>query len=520
MEEARRKMQREDEKGEMMKSLRKAAVTVLAMVVAFALAAPAIASESYTVTINGASSGHTYEAYQIFAGDLSEDQDGTKILSNVEWGAGVSSEGKVVLGDAGTKADSLKTTEQAEAFAQLVGSYLASPVGAFGVSDGVYSISGLTPGYYLIKDKDSSLSGDNAYTAFILKVVGNVNVSPKSAQPTVDKQVRNSADSADGWCKVADYAINQSFQFKLTASLPADTNLSAYDTYKVVLTDEMADGITFESIESVKVGDSTVPADGYVCTATAGQAGGSWALTVSNIKAYDANLADGAVVTVIYNAHLNGAAQVAELSNANSVNLQYSNNPNVGGEGSLGKTPDAFAWVFTYGINNTKVDGDAGNAPLAGAGFKLYSDANCVNEVALAYSESRSVYCPVGAGTEGVEMVSAAENGQFNVIGLDAGTYYLKETTTPAGYNTCDVVKVVVTASPVIDEDGIPVSNVNIYVNNNTNTPVTEITVVNERGAALPSTGGMGTAAFYIAGAVLLIGAMAALVWRCREGVK
>ena len=501
-----------------MKSLRKAVVTALAMMVAFALAAPAIASESYTVTINGASSGHTYEVYQIFAGDLSEDQNGTKILSNVKWGTGVSSEGKVTLGDAGAKAASIETAEQAEAFAQVVGRYLTTPAGTFSISDDAYAVSGLTPGYYLVKDKDGSLSGDEAYTAFILQVVGNVEVTPKSAQPTVDKQVSNAADPADGWCKVADYAINQSFQFKLTASLPAGANLAAYGAYKVVFTDVMAAGITFEKIDEVKVEGSSVSPNDYVYEA---KEDNTWTLTIDDIRDYDANLADGSVVTVIYSAHLNEAAKVAESSNANSVNLQYSNNPNVGGEGSLGKTPDAFAWVFTYGVNNTKVDGDAENAPLAGAGFRLYSDADCTNEIKLAYNESRSVYYPAVVGAEGVEMVSAADSGQFNVIGLDAGTYYLKETTTPAGYNTCDVVKIVITAGPALNEEGTGyASNVKVYVNDDTSTPVTEVTVINERGAALPSTGGMGTAVFYVAGAVLLIGATVALVWRRREGVK
>ena len=521
----------------MMKSLKKAIVAILATALAVALAVPALASQgSNTITISDAKPGHEYKVYQIFKGNYSVNEEGEDVLSNVKWGDGVSEAGKSELGNAATKAETIGNAANAKAFAREISAYLTDPIGVLAVGEDTNSISGLSDGYYLIKDGSEPDEGE-AYSVFILKVVGDVTVTPKSAQPTVDKHVSNTADSADNWCKVADYAINQSFQFKLTALL-ADEDFAEYDKYKLVFTDTMEAGITFDSIASIEVksGDNAAPVQNYNCTATEGLTGASWTLTIDDIKplveglSEGAKLSDGAVVTVIYNAHLNedaeiarGAAGVPEAVNKNAVKLKYSNNPNVSGEGTLGETAPAYAWVFTYGVNNTKVDGDAG-LPLAGAGFKLYSDVDCTNEVKLAYkayNENEGAYYPDPSAAEGAEMVSAVQTGEFNIIGLDAGTYYLKETTTPAGYNTCDVVKIIITAGPALNEEGTGyASNVKVYVNDDTSTPVTEITVVNERGATLPSTGGMGTATFYIAGAVLLIGAMATLIWRRREDIK
>jgi len=503
-----------------MKNARKLTSILVLIAMLFMIAAPAMAEgeDGYTITINNNTPGHTYEAYQIFAGDLSSEG----VLSNIVWGSGVSNDAAAPdnLGDAAAKAESLSTTAAAEDFAKSLKQYLQNPVeSTYDSANEVYTISGLDAGYYLIKDKDNSLDSDeyDAYTAFILKVVKNTEATPKSAKPEVDKQVLDEEDDAeatakDGWGETADHAINESFQFKLTATLPEDVNLAAYETYEVVFHDTMSDGVTFDSIESVKVGTTDVT--GYTCTATAGQEGGEWTLTIADLKAFQADLTSGATVEVIYNAHLNENAVVGNHDdNKNTVYLEYSNNPNADGKG---KTKEDTVWVFTYEVDNTKMNGDT-DTPLAGAGFRLYTDEDCTNEVALIYDATLEAYRPVKTGENGEngeEMISAETTGKFNIKGLDAGTYYLKETKTPSGFNTCENIEIVITATHA-ESSNTTTATTTITMKQD-GSDATAITVENNSGATLPETGGIGTTIFYVVGAALVVGAGVLLVTKKR----
>lgn len=502
-----------------MKHLKRLASLLLALTLVFALTISVAADETYSITINNSAKGHTYEAYQIFTGDLSE-----RKLSNIVWGSGITDDGQTALQNKYDTAETKSaagvaaalTNDNAAQFAKDAAGYLTETKVE---STGSYVISGLTAGYYLVKDRDGSLSGkDDAYTSYILRVAGNVTVSPKSAKPTVDKQVHDETADAetgavDGWGESADHAINESFQFKLIANLPADADFAAYSTYQVVFTDTMSDGVTFESIASVTVDGITLNSEQYTTTATAGQAGKSWTLTISNIKAVEGiNLADGADIVVIYNAHLNENAQVnhatGTTTNKNSVYLEYSNNPNGVG---MGQTAPDTVWVFTYEVDNTKVDAtdSAKKTPLAGAGFKLY-DSTGRTEIGLIYDAAISAYRPVKTGETAVEMKSADSTGVFNIKGLDAGTYILKETTVPDGYNKCDDITIVIEASHTEAVGGDSATTTLSEDTNVTNT------IENKQGSTLPETGGMGTTLFYVLGGILVAAAIVLLVTKKR----
>ena len=161
--------------------------------------------------------------------------------------------------------------------------------------------------------------------------------------------------------------------------------------------------------------------------------------------------------------------------------------------------------MYTYQLSNTKRQNTVDGPALAGAGFKLYSDAECNNEVGL-YQEGEFYY-PIkdATGKKAVEMISG-ENGQFNVKGLDAGTYYLKETITPAGYDTCGVTPVTIKA----DHSGN--DQVNLEGSNLTN----DIVNIKAGGITLPSTGGIGTTLFYVVGGGLMVAAIVLLVTKKR----
>lgn len=122
----------------------------------------------------------------------------------------------------------------------------------------------------------------------------------------------------------------------------------------------------------------------------------------------------------------------------NSVQLQYSNNPK-DSEAYWGFTPESEVRVYTYQLNNTKYrDDDTTGNELAGAGFRLYSDEAChdEDEIKLKMNDDGTYSRDFSTDGKGVEMISG-QDGQFNVKGLDAGTYYLKETKTPDGYGAC-----------------------------------------------------------------------------------
>lgn len=525
-----------------LKGLVAVAATAAMAVAGFAGASTAMAAEgTHTVTITPAKSDHTYEAYQIFTGNLGADGS----LGNVVWGTGVDQskltdestdtliKGKdaaAVSQDLAAKSsNSTEAKAYATAFSGVLSTTHTDSSDFVSTGAGSYTISGLSDGYYLIQDKAGTLNGKNdAYTSFILQIIGkDVTVAPKSTQPTVDKKIQDEpddaeADATNGWGNTADHDINESFQFKLDATIPAEANLADYKTYKVKFNDTMSKGVTFESIASVKVNGNdgtgaktwTLADTDYAATTPTAAENGmqSWSLTIDDViaKCEGIKIAQGFTVEVIYNAHLNEKATINNASgttdNKNSVNLEYSNNPNADG---TGKTKDETVYAFTFGITNKKVidsvDGDA----LAGAGFKLYTDEGCTQEYKLVKDDTLGAYRPAKADETAVEMRSATD-GTFPIKGLDAGTYYLKETTTPKGYTTAAVKTIKIDATHSINESGNPQVTLS-------SDSTLDNKIVDKKGSTLPSTGGMGTVLLYVAGIAVFVLAGATLVMALRR---
>ena len=516
-----------------MKKTKKLFAMLLALIMAMALAVPAFAAgETYTITINNDKDGHTYEAYQVFSGDLAGN-----VLSNITWGTGVNGEALLAAlkdGDAFENAfDDCTTAAQVaevlagfesnsanlDAFATVVGNHLGTVTGTSTQGTGKYIISNLPAGYYFVKDS-AAVTGTDAQTKFILELVQDTEVTPKSGTSIVDKQVHDEpadaeAGASDGWGETADHAINESFQFKLIAKIPDDADMNAYEHYYVNFVDTWSAGVTFEQIDSVMVNETELENTEYTYTPTEN----GMNITINDIIPYlgEGNDLAGSTVTVIYSAHLNENAYVnngsGSTENENTVKLEFSNNPYWNGEGTpdKGETPEDTVWVFTYEVDNTKVDGSNEDKPLAGAGFKLYSDKDCEQEIALIYDETKGAYRPVKGEEQGEEMFSAESTGIFNIIGLDAGTYYLKETTIPAGYNEMSPNPFVVTIKATHEELTEETCNVTLTEDSTMNNEI-----VNNQGATLPETGGMGTTLFYAVGGVLVVGAGILLITKKR----
>ena len=511
-----------------MRHIKKLASLLLALVMVLSLAVTAFADESttYSITINNSTAGHTYEAYQIFTGDLATNEAGNKVLSNIVWGSGVSEAGQTALGDAAAKAETLKTEADAKAFAKAVAPYLTTAAGSANtVTDGKYVISGLAAGYYLVKDQDGSLTGDNdSYTEYIIQVVGNVTATPKSDVPEVQKKVKDINDSTDttktDWQDSADYDIGDSIPFQLKATL-AD-NVSSYTTYKVVFHDTLSKGLTYNNDAKVYI-DGT-ETNGFTVTATV-NADGTTTLTVScdDVKALGAG--NSSVITVEYTAKLNENAVLGSAGNPNEVYLEYSNNPNKSenGNNETGETPKDVVIVFTYKTIINKVDSE--NKPLTGAAFKLEKLIKGKDGAADTWTTVK-------------EFTVDETTTSFTFSGLDDGQYKLTETKTPAGYNTIDPIYFVIEATHDETADAPTLKTLNAYLTDANGNKQTEMkdgesvnidlgtvdltagsittTVVNKSGSELPSTGGIGTTIFYVLGGVLVLAAVVLLVTKKR----
>ena len=279
--------------------------------------------------------------------------------------------------------------------------------------------------------------------------------------------------------------------------------------------DTLSNGITYDRLDSVVIKSNGIPYDitndssMYEVDDSRLGSDNYFVVGIPDVKACGAglNLNDGATITVTYTAHLNEKAYVNTVGggtdNKNSVYLEYSNNPRI--STSLDHTTTSEVCVYTYQLNNTKHQ-DSENGPvLEGAGFRLYSNEACnaEDEIKLKMNDDGTYSRDFSTEGKGVEMLSN-KDGQFNVKGLDAGTYYLKETNPPAGYSACPDKEIVISATH-------DVYNVSLAGNLSNK-------IINKKagGITLPSTGGIGTTIFYVVGGLLVVAAGVLLVTRKR----
>lgn len=543
----------------MKKVIKTLLAALLAVAMVCAMAIPAFAYNPGDTEKEDLYDHHGYTAFQIFKGVISKDNP---TLSDVTWGSHITNPDNFleelkeapIIGAQFHSIDATDATDAATvqkvlavisqwddsdansiAFARFVCHYLYSDGGA-PKSDIVGhggAIEIREKGYYLIVDDINISEGDfyHAYNSFLLvnvtEVPNNVIINHKVVKPTVEKKVYdndiNDISSAGGWGSSADHAINEPFQFRLIAKLPAGKDegraYDYYDKYTVCFNDTLSAGITFDNLDTVEIAnvdgsDSKEITDtDYTLVKDLHEAGlpSSIKLSIDNVKkcadAAGLDLNDGATITVTYTAHLNEKAYVNTVGggtdNKNSVYLEYSNNPRI--STSLDHTTTSEVCVYTYQLNNTKHQ-DSENGPvLEGAGFRLYSNEACnaEDEIKLKMNDDGTYSRDFSTEGKGVEMLSN-KDGQFNVKGLDAGTYYLKETTPPTGYSACANKEIVISATH-------DVNHVDLSGNLST-------TIINKKagGITLPSTGGIGTTIFYVVGGGLMVAAIVLLVTKKR----
>lgn len=543
-----------------MKHTKKLASLLLALVLAFALAVPAFAADSYTITINNSVDGYTYTAYQIFKGDLAEESE-KKVLSNIVWGTGVTSAGQSALlmfgknegeepyASAAALAESLTQSNVAD-FAEEAGKYLGTTAGdsSFDNTKKLHTITVTAPGYYLIKNTSvpNGEVTDTTYTNYILEVVADTTVEHKGTFPTVDKNI-GTVETIETKVNGADYNIGDDVPFTLTATLP--DNLSTYETYKIIFHDTLDNGLTYNA-NSAKVyvinGATTTEAKAGYTVEPTGQTLTVTIADVNNLKDDNSTaitMTAASKIIVEYTAELNVRADIGTPGNKNTVYLEYSNDPNWDGTGSepepTGNTPKDEVLVFTYELDVTKVDGKDETKKLKDAEFVLYREV--LKTVGEAQTKVKEYVTVDEAGkvigwtendhdsteTNKASVLKSDTNGSIKVIGLDAGTYYLEEIKAPSGYNKLsDPITIVITASVTTTEDAAALTGLTIKVGEGEaksgvlDTGIVSTNVENNAGATLPETGGMGTTLFYVLGGVLVVGAVVLLITKKRMGAE
>lgn len=503
-----------------MKYMKKLITLLAALTLALAMAVPAFAETTtptkYTITINNGTGN--YAAYQIFKGDLHE-----KTLSNIEWGDNVTDEGRTKFGNAADKAKTITTEADAKAFAVEVAKYLTDPAAGTGTDS--ITVSG--PGYYLIKN--TSVGEGEVFTDYILRVVGDVTVNPKSGKPTLDKQIRHNETGL--WGVVGDNQIGDTVEFRTLTTVPI---VSGYTQYTYVIHDEMSAGLTsnVRSNEDVtiKVNDETVLDKKYYTVTVDGTNANKFTVTVDVLNAIkDGKMVEGNTLYTYYTGILNEKAKVYnDGKQDNKAYLEYSNNPH--DHTTTNKTPEKVVYDWTFKMGVKKVDG-ADGTPLTDAKFVLSKEKNCdlgaigddgqphntENLISLIENSDGS-YTVAPAGYTG-SVVNVMTAGDITINGLDDATvYYLYETKAPAGYNRLTAaVRFEITAT--YSDAGDNCTSVTATVNNDVQSSVS-VNVRNNKGSTLPSTGGIGTTLFYVIGGGLMAVAAVLLVTKKRMNNK
>lgn len=365
------------------------------------------------------------------------------------------------------------------------------------------TFTNLDYGYYVVAVPGATVADTNSQYAALIPVHStSVDASIKGALPTVVKKVNGeSATSAK---------IGDPLTFTLTSTIP---DMSAYSTYTFNFKDTLSKGLTFNQVDSVKVGDTTLTKNTDYTVTTTNEASGETLLTVAMNefkKKQQANA--GKKITVTYTATLNKDAVVGGAGNVNSATIQYSNNPSTNG---TGESEPSKVRVFTYGFTVDKYTGknyDDTATRLAGAEFTLsHKGGTAISFVKVADSATQNAVYRVAKADEAgaTTTITTPANGKVDFRGLENGEYTLTETKAPAGYN-----KLASAIGVKVDgqNNGTDTTHATVVIKyDNNNGSVYDqtasngvIPVQNKPGAILPGTGGMGTIAFTVIGVLVI----------------
>lgn len=527
--------------------------------------------------------------------------DGKEIFANVSSPAEVADAlSKLTSGSANTYGDMDKV---ASVFQKHIDTSMAVSLTRKADETG-YAVENAKDGYYLIIDEvpGTEQGTVTSVSKYLMNVFGENKaentVTPKKDQPQVMKKIKenikvkgaptfkNVTTSDTGYNDTADYCIGDSVPFKVYGSLPS--TLDNYQNgYKYVFHDSLDTEFDVPTAVTVKVGDHYVKAvtdatdkTGYqfVTSSTNTHTFDIAFTDIKSVKLYknpectqeadaDVKVAPTDVVTVSYDAVLNATAKIGRPGQKNDVYLEYANDSNWNGEGTptTSETPHDNVIAFTYELDLTKVDGADENKKLAGASFVLERTVEGKTQYAVLDENKKitdwltttgtvtvdttngtvtttGTWASVYGKTPATPTISTTETaGTFSYIGLDDGTYVVREVKAPTGYKIAaegQAFTFVVSADTTnnqegtgVDAQGSALKSLKLYKdsidadnNNLLNTADEEndkvgkvdTTITNTSSSTLPSTGGIGTTMFYVGGGVLVAGAGVLLITKKR----
>lgn len=539
-----------------------------------------VATPTGTLTVNNTVKGKTLDLYQIFTATKNGDNVAYTLNSAYEGFFRTKVEnGSALSGEALSEAayNYVKTQVESDGsngakFAKEILGWILDNVTAVDATHktvittaGTTVIDNLDYGYYVVyplgATDTSAAPGEQDYTsvASLVSVTGDTLINMKSNYPTVDKKIIP-AQSGSGitvgaivdasWDgshqmelddendpedtiaphsesdekKAGDFGIGDTVTYQLTSKVP---DMTGYDSYTFKFSDTLSKGLDLKEVLSVKVGNTTLTAkkSGTNTYALAyDQAKRTLTVTLNDFyNSYKKRT--GETITVVYTATLNKDAVIGMNPNTNKAVVEYSNDPTAGGTGtSEPSIVDVHTFNFTIFKYYLKGETQTG---LANAEFELYkaneagdaADTNAkINIVKVKDGEYRQA-TPEEAAAGGFksDVIVSGTNGKVLVKGLDAGTYYLRETKAPEGYNKLlSDIKVEITAtygtdgklaSYKVDYTYNGVKKDGDAITSKDNSP--EVAVENKTGAQLPSTGSKGALMVTLAG-IVLFGALTA----------
>lgn len=481
-----------------MKHVKKLLGLLLALTLSLTLCLPAFAAQGTnnnggSITINDAVEGHTYKAYQIFvleSYDTTADGDGAYAYkAHSDWETWLKQQAQYVNIDAQGYVTWVQNADAA-AFAKAALAHAeeenihptatqTAPAPATGAQYSTVTFRGLNLGYYLVDTTLGTLCSLDT-------TIPNVTMEEKNELPGIVKEVKE--DSTGNWGEENTAEIGDTVEFKTT--ITAKKGAQSYELHDV-----MSKGLTLNANSiKVQVGGSDLAATNYTVKTTG--LTDECDFEIEFAQDYLDTLTRDTDIVVTYTAVVNEEAEVYNVPNTNKTKLKF-------GDEHRDETTWDETKTYTFKVDVVKTDDK--NKVLDGVQFKLYDAKTGGNEIALV-KVSDGVYRLAKDGETGVEYITTV-NGQLEIKGFDANTnYYLEETKAPDGYHK------------LAERVEIAVKEANIEASvSNDSWQSGGVHVVNNPGKALPSTGGMGTALFYIGGGVLVVGAAALFVLKKRK---
>lgn len=484
-----------------MKQAKQIASLLLVLVLVFSMVSTVFAADSpaYTIEVTNSNTsisidGITYSAYKLFNVTYAGEAHSYTITDEFKSFTYVDKSGEALIAYVAALEDNAK---ELDAFAKAALEYATEnqieAAGSAAATEETATISVATAGYYLIAGTATTNEGQTVTAACSLDTTNpTAEVHVKADAPTIDKVIVNADDGNSNGTSVN---VGDVVDFKLTSKVP---NMTGYETYQYIVHDTMSAGLTFNNDVAVKIGDAVLASSDYTVVAD----GQSFTITISDLTVYT----EDAAIEITYSATLNSHALTTDVEK-NTVNLEYSNNPN--NTTSTTTTPDDVVYVYDFDIVIDKyVDGHTGQK-LADAQFVLYK---VEGENKQYYKLANGKVTWVTTEAEATVVTTNAQ-GEASFTGLDAGTYYLHETKAPDGYNQLkDDIKVEITATYT---DSGTLATTNTSHTDNGQYSITQ-GIANSTGSELPETGGMGTTLFYAIGGILVLAAVVLLVTKKR----